>query len=618
MGGETARIKSGLFPSIRPLNDRSGVVKRVYPELRHHGHKQAHPNPRNGPAIFSHTATFRRFHVPAILALIVLAVVSSTNSSFRYAATPPAWLSGSLHNFPWGKKHPFNPPPTLPELKILDLTNSRNTGTSTVAHKEPEFCAQRFGPAYLQDLRDNAIEYCKAAPGERPTSFRMTCFHGHTRSNGEPDSLCIGQGAKFDVETRKFIFDCTVRPPTSEEIERGLIPFHKIPADWYETGPKEIFGRYVHFQNNPVESPGDDANRAKGQRSLPPINILIKREGSAHPCHMLMEIWSLANTIDVLRLSPDPEAGGAFYTVPNDAERTHVILLDDNEEGPFFDLWALVTGRKPFRISDAIEALKKSDLAVDTSSALSANQLHNVVIPLAGAANPLWQNDWEKRDCEDAPLLKVFLLGQEKLHEAARRAYPDVEIRSIDLASLSFVDQIRLVRSETNILVGVHGAGLTHTMFLRGGREGGEKAVVEIQPDEMSYKGFRNLAYMLGHKYFTAKAETLSEEDLARGRIEAEMKAKQKADAVKFPVPTAVFCAGKHEILRRGGEGKAKNERERPETSHNQEELEDSFLYMSGTHLAKRDKWHFADVRIGESEFLELIGAAVEYVKRNR
>ncbi|KAH8839405.1 hypothetical protein MCOR27_007520 [Pyricularia oryzae] len=599
----------------------------------------------------------RRFHVPAILTLIVLVVVLSANSSFRHVGiTPPAWLSGSLHGFPWGKKHPANPPPTLPELKILDLANSRDTDNSTIAQGEPAFCTQRFGPAYLQNLRDNAIEYCKAASGERSKSFRLTCFHSHTRSNGEPDSLCIAQGAIFDVEKEKFIFDCSIRPPTSEEIRRGLVPFNQIPAYWYETGPREIVDRYVDFQNKPSENLGDNANSAKGQRPLP-INILIKREGSAHPWHTLMEIWSLANTIDVLRLSADPEAGGAFFTVPNDAKRTQTIILDNNEDGPFYDLWALFTGRKPVRLSAALEALKKGDLTVDTTLALSPSQLYEVVIPLAGAANPLWQNDWDDRDCKDAPLLKVFvrrvlhhlglerfepptmplspspnkkikltfidrrgsrkLLGQEKLLEATRRAHPDVEIRSIDFASLSFVEQIRLVRSETDILVGAHGAGLTHIMFLQGEWEGGGKAVVEIQPEKMSYKGFRNLAYMLGHEYFVAKAETLSKEDLDRERIEAEAKAKQKADAVKedaVPVPSSLAALKNTNYANEGAEEKKQMEKRMPKTLLDQE-LENNILYKPGTHLTKRDKWHFADLRIGENEFLELIGAAVQYVK---
>ncbi|KAI6353509.1 hypothetical protein MCOR25_008958 [Pyricularia grisea] len=612
--------------------------------------------PRMALRLLAVPPRLRRSQVPAILALILLFVLFSISSSFRHAGTPPAWLSGSSHQFPWGKKHPAKPPPTLPELKILDLANSRGTGNSTAAQEEPEFCAQRFGPAYLQNLRDNAIEYCKVAPGEHPKPFRMTCFHSHTRSNGEPDSLCIAQGAKFDVERGKFVFDCTVRPPTSEEVGRGLVPFDKLPAYWYETGPKEIVDQYVDFQNKPVENPGDNVNHAQVQQSLP-INILIKREGSGHPWHTLMEIWSLANTIDVLRLSADPETGGAFFTAPNDAERTQVIILDNNEDGPFFDLWTLFTGHRPVRLSAALEALKKSNSAADTTLALSSSQLHNVVIPLAGAANPLWQNDWEDRDCKDAPLIKVFvrrvlhhlglepfeppsmslspdpkkqirltfidrrgsrkLLGQEKLLDAARRVHPDVEIRSIDLASLSFVDQIRLVRSETDILVGAHGAGLTHVMFLRGGWEGGGKAVVEIQPSEMSYKGFRNLAYMLGHEYFVAKAETLSQEDLDRERTEAEIKAKQKADAVKedaAPVPTAPAALENTRYVDEGVDEKKETEKRGSKALLDQE-LEDSLLYMPGTHLAKRDKWHFADVRIGESEFLELIGAAVKYVK---
>ncbi|KAF6804492.1 DUF563 domain-containing protein [Colletotrichum sojae] len=208
---------------------------------------------------------------------------------------------------------------------------------------------------------------------------------------------------------------------------------------------------------------------------------------------------------------------------------------------------------------------------------------HDVVIPLPVGSNPLWQNDWENRDCKDAPLLRVFtrrvmqkfgvefktgrrqtktlnitfidrrgtrkLMDQDVLLEAARKEFPlpDFNIQSIDFAAISFPEQLQ-VAQETDILVGVHGAGLTHTMFLR---ENGA-AVVEIQPSSMSHKGFKNVAKMMGLGYFSTHAEMVGHED-DQGR---------KRD------------------------------------------------------LVKRDRWHFADIRIEEKAFLRLIGAAIESMRR--
>jgi protein O-GlcNAc transferase len=58
----------------------------------------------------------------------------------------------------------------------------------------------------------------------------------------------------------------------------------------------------------------------------------------------------------------------------------------------------------------------------------------------------------------------------------------------VDLAGLSFEAQIQIIH-KTDILLSVHGAGLTHSMFLKAG-----SVVVEILPEDVKYKGFQNIA----------------------------------------------------------------------------------------------------------------------------
>ena len=58
---------------------------------------------------------------------------------------------------------------------------------------------------------------------------------------------------------------------------------------------------------------------------------------------------------------------------------------------------------------------------------------------------------------------------------------------------------------DSDVLVGMHGAGLTHTMFMEEGRG----ALVEIQPDRLCHWGFRNVAKMTGHAYFVAGANKI-------------------------------------------------------------------------------------------------------------
>jgi len=94
------------------------------------------------------------------------------------------------------------------------------------------------------------------------------------------------------------------------------------------------------------------------------------------------------------------------------------------------------------------------------------------------------------------------LMNQDILLDAIRTAMPFVKLQVIDFAAISFTEQIQIVR-DTDILLGVHGAGLTHAMWLRPG-----SAVAEIMPSGINHKGFRNVINMLGSQYFSTHSVT--------------------------------------------------------------------------------------------------------------
>ncbi|MCJ1432474.1 hypothetical protein MMC27_001831 [Xylographa pallens] len=373
---------------------------------------------------------------------------------------------------------------------------------------ELTFCQERFGLEYLRSLSNSSINYC-----EFESRSSLTCFHSQTAENGRVDSFCIGAPASFDGHGKTFQMDCHFRQLSIEESTKGIPRFEQFPSYWYETGPRYIFNKYIRTDGVGDTLPAPE----KLSRSF---SILVKREEKiTNLWHSLMEISALYMTLDVLQITQDQATRRAFLTA-EDVQDTQVVILDDHPDGPYYDMWTLFASKPIIRINE-----------LPTDEILNVNTL---IVPLPGASNPLWQGDWKAHSCDHSKLLRAFservlkfysidkepksldspliltfidrkekrrLINKELYIEKLRSKFPAVEIQMVDFATLSFVEQIRIAR-RTDILVGVHGAGLTHELFQRPG-----SAVVEIIPHSLAHKGFRNLAKLLGHGYFSTHAD---------------------------------------------------------------------------------------------------------------
>jgi protein O-GlcNAc transferase len=373
--------------------------------------------------------------------------------------------------------------------------------------QEQPFCAERFGLPYLQNLASSAVSYC-----DTNSASSLTCFRTKIDSkNQRIDSFCIGGPATFD--SKNFGLDCSLRQWSTEEAAQGIPRLEQFPIYWYGTGPSAIFRDYIRM--NAVKE-----SRRRASATPRNFSILIKREKSNYNVwHSLMEIFALYMTLDVLQLTPDPATKQPFFST-EDFANSQVVILDDLLDGPYFDLWTLFANQAPIRLQDVSDATRLN--------------LENIIIPLPGAANPFWQGDWEPLPCDRSELLQTFarrvldfykidddlgpenrplvltfidrttkrrLIDQGLYIERLRARFPTVDIQVIDFAAMTFPEQLKIIR-HTDILAGVHGAGLTHGMFLAP-----HSTIVEILPLGLKYKGFRNLANFLGHKYFSSHAD---------------------------------------------------------------------------------------------------------------
>lgn len=372
----------------------------------------------------------------------------------------------------------------------------------TELKEPPPFCTDRFGASYLRQLRDSATEYCTP---ESPSG--LTCFHSKT-APGRVDSFCFARGALFNQVDNKFTLGCSLQDLDG----LGVPKYKEFTNYWYDTGPGRVLEEAIRISetNSSLNVPD----------TVPNYTLLVKREGSNNLWHSLMEIFSMTLTLDVLRVAQHPNKLTPLFTAA-DIENTQVLVLDDIADGPYVDLWSLFAPKPLLRMnSPTLPPLNTS--------------FENLIIPLGGGGNPLWQGDWEIHTCDDSALLRTFshrVLNHFHLDPDARREQPPeviitfinrtatrhlinaeeyfahlesehvhIRVQSVDFAAIPFAEQLA-VAQQTNVLVGVHGAGLTHGIFLPP-----RSAMVEILPPNLNHKGFRNVAALLGHAYFSVHA----------------------------------------------------------------------------------------------------------------
>jgi protein O-GlcNAc transferase len=404
-----------------------------------------------------------------------------------------------------------------PDLSAWRVVDKPTTNAS--------WCNDRFSRQYLQNLRDFSTNYCSSDDRDE-----LRCYHSRTAENNRTDSFCILNSTTLDDKWQTFHTQCRPRMLTNDEVARGVPILDKLSSYWYGTGAGTMIEKWVRLDD--LSNKRTDVAEATALDEIenpPKFRMLISREGDAgNIWHTFMEIMSMMMTLDVLQL-PSKDEGPILS--PDEARNGQIVIVDEHPKDPFFNLWKVATPN--------YKILRRSDLKA------SSFPNTKLILPLAGGSNPFWQGDWKLHSCGPTVLLQQFvhrvlefydimhddehnvrklrivlvdrketrrLVGQEKLIDGLKKRYPTADIQAIDFADHSLRDQIRTVR-KTDVLVGIHGAGLTHSIFLEPG-----SAVIEILPEEVEFKGFENMARQMNVQYFGTKASgTKFPEEMDKG-----------------------------------------------------------------------------------------------------
>jgi protein O-GlcNAc transferase len=410
----------------------------------------------------------------------------------------------------------YNPPDLWSHGELNRPASKADNKPTTIS----SWCKERFSHEYLQNLRDFSTNYCSA-----DNRNEIQCYHSRTAEEDRTDSFCVLNSTTVDDEWKTFHTQCRPRKLTNAEKARGVPRMDNLSSYWYGTGAGVLMEKWVRLDDpSEKKTTTAQATALKDVESPPSFLMLVTREGDgSNIWHTFMEVMSATMTLDVLQLASKAEKP---VLSPHEARNGQIAILEEYPQDPFFDLWKIATPN--------YKLLRRSDLK---ASSFSNTKL---ILPLAGGGNPFWQGDWKLYSCGTSTLLHTFLhrvldfydishkterktrkttitfidrkekrhwVDQEKLLARLRRRYPSAKIQAVDFAAYSLKDQIRIAR-KTDVLVGIHGAGLTHSLFLEPG-----SAVVEILPEGVDFKGFENIARHLNVQYFSANASGSSSPD---------------------------------------------------------------------------------------------------------
>ncbi|KAL1871933.1 hypothetical protein Daus18300_004569 [Diaporthe australafricana] len=302
-------------------------------------------------------------------------------------------------------------------------------------------------------------------------------------------------GAEFEMQCKRQNFD------------QDLVNDY-----WGDTGVGNTFKTWK-FEDK------QDTSRCDKENGTDDWLLLVRRETSDlhNIWHQLMQISQARHTIDALRTAINAETGKTWLS-GEDAGRVQVVF-DDDRHHALEGLWEIV-GKRPIRTSD---------LAPGTCYG-------NVIVPLPGSSSPFWSaligdlkqvcyrqtllNTLVERvfkhyeieprpsgDIRADPTITIInraenrkFINLNRWVDILRARYPDFNIDVVDFATMGFADQLRLVQN-TDVLVGHHGAAMTHTMFMAP-----ESAAVEVLPPYFLQRGFRSLGRMRGLQYFTGQS----------------------------------------------------------------------------------------------------------------
>lgn len=295
-------------------------------------------------------------------------------------------------------------------------------------------------------------------------------------------SLCEGNGCHFDFyDGEKTVF---FKPG----IVRGSCR-QVVSADdgWNTRNLVKTVGNWLVRGWENLEDKSSEAKKLESE-------VCTKENTVDHFVYLV----SRYDTTNLYHTTEDlVHAFAAFSVLEAPIERSQVVIADGLIPGPYVEVWKELYSRN-------YPVLTANDLHKSGETKCFRYMAANVF----GAVSPLCKGVGATTPCANSTLLRGFrdfvissykvkyllppedkltvtivkrksyartsqsfqhvsrqIKNHDKLVAMTQATFPTAEVRSVDFASLTFREQLKLIRT-TDILVGAHGAALTHMMYL--------------------------------------------------------------------------------------------------------------------------------------------------------
>lgn len=364
-------------------------------------------------------------------------------------------------------------------------------------------CDETFGKGLVDNYMKDPVIICDGG------ASKITCYTHKQFHKQELDMFCVG--TEITIDFSKVKGEHSNKKPPRGNGQYHSFDHHSVSASCKKT-PQFNTVRFMPHMTLQMNSFVDDVdNPTNSRRSEKSTYLLARDEDMENAFHSSADFINMELVYQGLGLSK---------------QSTDIVLFDKNPDGPFFELIqnAFTTPSSPLKRAKDF----KGETVTFKKVVWHLESPAGIVFPKVADNSGLGCRDgflfhkYRERvlrgfDLWDVPPPSVpsltlipryrtaeknvgRVLANEKEVVSVMEECVLCDVRVADLGSMTFREQLKTIRG-SNVIVGVHGAGLMNILFAPE-----EAVLLEMHPNYRLDRHFRHAARMSGKNYMPLRS----------------------------------------------------------------------------------------------------------------